>query len=220
MPTAADYLAFITSYHRGQPRFAATVGASVEPQVAAQEFLASIAGAFDLDAAAGAQEDILGLWIGRTRNVETPLVGVYFSFDTAGLGFDEGSWKGPYDPDAGLVALDDDTYRTLLRAKIAANNWDGTVPGAAAAIEPVFAGTGTLVFIQANQDMTMIIGLAGAYPTAVRRALLVGGYLPLKPAGVSVEYAITTADGAPVFGFDVENDFISGFDTGAWAATA
>ena len=220
MPTAADYLALITSYHRGKPRFAAVIEACVAPQVAAQEFLASITQAFDLDAAAGAQEDILGLWVGRARNVETPLAGVYFSFDTAGLGFDEGNWKGPFDPDAGLVALDDDTYRTLLRAKIAANNWDGTVPSAAAAFAPVFVGTGSLVFIQANQDMTMVVGLAGALPTAVRRALLVGGYLPLKPAGVSVQYAITTADGAPVFGFDVQNDFISGFDTGAWAATA
>ena len=29
---------------------------------------------------------------------------------------------------------------------------------------------------------------------------------------------MTTVDGAPIFGFDVQNQYISGFDSGAWGS--
>lgn len=450
MASTDDYLRLITSQHRGRPRFAATVEALVAPLADLQDFLATVPGAFDLDSAIGAQLDIAGLWVGRSRQVETPLQGVYFSFDTDGLGFDQGNWKGPFDPDAGLVSLDDESYRTLLRTKIAANAWDGTLPSAAKILgsaaytttrgtpatyvdaagvlrtaapyvvrwnydpvtgaptapirEPVpatnlqassgnialsggiyakganaidlgqvrapdsaltarrlrsgpsgpggvylarfttltvnplttytlfvylrrnagaltrgtaltvdeyngttflartngpalpglalgdayqrarttittradtnrimvywagdwdvgteldiwgcevkpgnlpatdsfiytgsgpvtrdaddpqpspladgiFSGTGTLVILQDNQDMSMLLGLAGAVPGAVLKALLAKGYIPLKPEGVRANYLVTSADGAPLFGFDVGNSGIAGFDAGAW----
>lgn len=54
-------------------------------------------------------------------------------------------------------------------------------------------------------------------PSAVFLALLAGGYIPLKPEGVRVNYTIVTSvEGAPIFGFDVQNDLIAGFDVGAW----
>nr|WP_230946052.1 DUF2612 domain-containing protein [Burkholderia vietnamiensis] len=63
----------------------------------------------------------------------------------------------------------------------------------------------------------MTIGIAGKVPSAVFLALLAGGYIPLKPEGVRVAYTIvTTVDGAPMFGFDMNNQFVAGFDTGAW----
>ncbi|MGC7970039.1 DUF2612 domain-containing protein, partial [Salmonella enterica] len=68
---------------------------------------------FDLDQAIGVQLDAVGEWVGISRNITVPLAGVYFSFDIAGLGFDQGVWKGPFDPDTGLTTLDDDTYRLL-----------------------------------------------------------------------------------------------------------
>lgn len=63
--------------------------------------------------------------------------------------------------------------------------------------------------------MTMQVCLAGKIPNALLLALLGGGYLPVKPAGVSLEYLITSVDDAPLFGFDVDNEFIGGFDRGA-----
>jgi hypothetical protein len=133
-------------------------------------------------------------------------------------GFDQGVWYQPqYDTPAGITRLDDETYRTLLRAKIAANHWDGTLPGAKRALEILFPNGETSIIVIDNQDMTITFGVSGVIPSALFIALLADGYLPLKPEGVLADYRITTVSG-PLFGFDVENEFIAGFDTGAWGA--
>ncbi|KWD81812.1 DUF2612 domain-containing protein [Burkholderia ubonensis] len=211
-----DYTALITSEHRDKPRYMATIAAVVQPLVDQMNLLASMPGKFDLDAAVGDQLDAVGMWVGVSRRIRTPLTGIYFSFDIAGIGFDKGIWKGPFDPDTGLTVLDDDTYRLVIRAKIGANHWDGTLASSAAVLNSIF-GADTHVFIEDHQDMSMTIGISGKVPSAVFLALLAGGYIPLKPEGVRVNYTIvTTVDGAPMFGFDMNNQFVAGFDTGAW----
>lgn len=216
MADLSDYTGLITSEHNQRPKFMAVVGALAQPMVELMSLLGGMPDKFDLDLAVGVQLDDVGRWVGISRRVATPLTGVYFSFDTVGVGFDQGSWKGPFDPDTGLTLLDDDTYRLVLRAKIGANHWDGTLESSAAILNSIFSG-GTFVFIQDNQDMSMTIGVAGEVPSAVFLALLEGGYIPLKPEGVRVNYVIVTSvDGEPVFGFDVENQFIAGLDVGAW----
>lgn len=170
---------------------------------------------FDLDQAIGAQLDVVGLWVGIGRRVNTPLSGVYFSLDTSGVGFDQGVWKGPFDPDSGVVELDDDAYRILIRAKIGANRWDGTLSGSKGILDLVFSSD-TYVFLQDNQDMSMTIGVAGEPPSAIALALLTGGYIPIKPEGVRVDYYIVTTADAPLFGFDISNQYVSGFDQGSW----
>ena len=86
---------------------------------------------------------------------------------------DQGVWQGPFDPDNGLTVLDDDTYRLLLRAKIGANHWDGTLETSAAILNQIFQG-GTHVLIEDNGDMSVDIGVAGAPPSALFLALLTG----------------------------------------------
>jgi len=216
MADITDYTKLITSEHNQRPKFMAVVKALAQPMVYLQNLLASMPGKFDLDSAIDAQLDDVGRWVGISRNVPIPLTDVYFSFDTEGLGFDQGSWKGPFDPDTGLTRLDNDTYRLVIRAKIGANHWDGTLESSRAILDSIFGG-GTFVFIQDNQDMSMTIGIAGVIPSAVFLALLANGIIPLKPEGVRVNYTIvTTIDGSPIFGFDVENDLVAGFDVGAW----
>jgi hypothetical protein len=174
---------------------------------------------YDLDVAVGVQLDAVGLWVGISRYVVEPLTGVYFSFDTAGLGWDQGVWMGPYDPDSGLVTLDDATYRLAIRTKIAANNWDGSMIGAYTALANLFNSTvtpGTILIIQDNQDMTMTIGLAGEIPPPVYQQLLANGGFPLVPATVGASYVVVSVNDTPLFGFDVENASVSGFDVGAW----
>lgn len=217
MPDTDAYLALITAFHRGKPKFAATVRALVEPVVSQQNFMAHLPLDFDLDQAIGAQLDAVGEWVGRTRFVQTPIASAWFSFDDEPRGFDRGVWLQPFDTPSGITRLDDETYRTLLRAKIAANNWDGTLPAAKEALEIIFPGGETQIVITDNQDMMITFGVAGVIPSALFIALLSDGYLPLKPEGVRADYLITTVDG-PLFGFDVQNEFISGFDTGAWGA--
>lgn len=73
--------------------------------------------AFAIDTAVGVPLDTLGLWSGRSRVVSQPIEGVYFRWDTYGLGYDQGVWQGPYDPDSGYTTLSDDTYRIILKAQ-------------------------------------------------------------------------------------------------------
>ncbi|MBN3832972.1 DUF2612 domain-containing protein [Burkholderia sp. Ac-20344] len=212
-----DYTALITSEHQPRPRFMAVVAALAAPAVDQINVLEGIPGLFDLDVAVGDQLDTVAEWVGTNRRVKTPLTGVYFSFDLDGLGFDQGVWKGPFDPDTGLTLLDDDTFRMVIRAQIAANHWDGTPDGAAAILE-LLAPVGSLVFIQDNQDMSMTIGVAGKQPSALFIALLNNGLLSIKPEAVRVNYVITTINGAPLFGFDCDNAYCAGFNAGTWGA--
>lgn len=45
------------------------------------------------------------------------------------------------------------------------------------------------------------------------------GLLTVKAAGVRIRDTITPSSGYKFFGFDVDNDYIAGFDTGAWGET-
>lgn len=209
------YLDLIPNWNREKPKFSGTISALVEPLAGSQAFVTHLPIDFDLDVAIGSQLDVVGEWVGRTRFVSIPIENVWFSFDLEGIGFDQGAWKGPYDLDANMSRLDDDHYRILLRAKIAANQWDGTLPGAKAVLDPVF-GDGTHVFIQDHMDMPMTVGVSGKIPSAVTLALLAGGYIPLKPSGVRVNYLVVSEDETAMFGFDVQSELIDGFDHGSW----
>jgi len=214
--TLGAYLDLVTSLYREQPRFMALVEGLLGPLVAQQALLAAVRDAFGLRDAIGVQLDAVGLWVGRSRYLDTPLAGVYFAWDTEHVGWDEGTWREPYDPETGLVRLPDDAYRTLLRARVAANSWDGTGAGADAVWSVLFDGTGFLVVIQDNQDMSVKVGLAGRRPDAVTVALLTGGYLLLKPAGVRVEYYAISAGGGALFAWDCASDALAGWGDGTW----
>jgi len=209
------YLSLFTAQHRDKPRYMAVAQTLLQGPVALQNALLDLPRQFDLDVAIGAQLDVVGEWVGASRGVDTPIEGVYFAFDTEDVGFDEGVWKGPFDPDAGVSRLDDDTFRQLIRAKIGANHWDGTVESATPVFNAIFDGE-TYAFIQDNQDMSMDIALAGKRPSALFKALLTRGYLPIKPAGVRVNYYILPTYDGPLFGFDMDNQYVAGFDKGAW----
>lgn len=216
-----DYTSLITSEHQSSPRFVAMVSLLGQWAVDRRSLLASIPELYDIDAAVGQQLDRIGEWVGVSRKLSLPLTGVYFSFDTAGLGFDQGTWLGPFDPTSGLVSLPDEQYRILLYATIAANNWDGTVPTAYAAWNTIFAPLGYSILIEDNQNMTMDVVLVGPSPDAVTLALFTGGYLNLRPAGVGINnYYLPSVPGSPVFGMDVETASIAGFDVGGWVIPA
>jgi hypothetical protein len=164
------YTSRITSQHIDKPKFFATVLTVVQGLVDEQTTLLSLPGLYDLDNAVGVQLDAVGLWVfGRagSRYVDVP--------------FGSGN----------LTALDDAHYRTLLRARIISNEWDGTVSDAYRAWSVLFQGTGLQVAIQDYQNMTMGIGLLGP-SDAETQALFLAGLLELKPSGVAVTYYIGT----------------------------
>lgn len=213
--TLTDYLNLITSLYRSQPKFMALCEALVAPLVEVQEVLGLTGEAFDLDDAVGVQLDQVGEWVGRSRDLTTPLTGVYFSWDESDVGWNEGTWRGPYDPETGLTSLPDDVYRMLLRAKIAANGWDGTIPGAYEIWDQLFDSSGIIIVIQDGQDMSMVVGVAGVVPDVVFRSLLIGGYLPLKPVGVCIRYYALPVETGPLFSWDCDSDAVSGWGA-AW----
>ena len=116
------------------------------------------------------------------------------------------------------TTLSDSQFRTLVRARIVRNHWDGTVPGAYRVWDTMFASTGAIIFIVDHQDMTMDLGLAGPIPDVVTISLLTGGYLSLRPAGVHINgYYYPTVPG-PLFAWDTENSIGGGWDEAGWAA--
>jgi hypothetical protein len=194
--------------------------ATLQPLADIIAILESIPASYDVDDAVGVQLDTVGQWVGIGRNITTPLSGVFFSWATPGLGWDQGNWI-PGINATQLTALPDPQYRTLLYAKIAANHWDGTVPGAYAVFDIVFRGTGFGVLIQDLQHMHMSFALTGPVPDAVTQALFTLGYFNLKPAGVRIDkYYLPPVSNVPYFGFGVENAHIAGWGVGYWGVTA
>lgn len=218
-PTVDQYVERITAYYRNKPRFVEMMKSILNPLVTISTQVRCLIAQFDLDQAVGVQLDAVGEWVGLSRRVTTPIPGVYFSFDIAGLGWDLGYWKGPYDNETGLTVLDDETYRTILRARIASNHWDGTLQGAKDALALIYPGGETRLFIVDNGDMTMTFGVSGIIPSVVLIALLSDDYVPLKPEGVRADYLITTVNDYSLFGFDIDNEYVKGWDEGAWGAT-
>jgi hypothetical protein len=188
MAEVSDYTDKIPNYNAQQPVFMATLSSLLAPLVDSQNFLATIPSTFDLDVAVGVQLDQTGLWIGRTRDVQTPITGVYFSWDTDNLGWEQGYWQGAFDPDEGVSALDDSTFRALLYAKVAANKWDSTIDGIVTALEALFAGQAVTVEVIDNQDMTLTVNVTGTLTDLVFRAIVEGGYIPIKPVGIGINY--------------------------------
>lgn len=66
-----------------------------------------------------------------------------------------------------------------------------------------------------SMDLCMAVGIAGQIPNPVDLEILWQLLIPFKPAAVRIDWACTTLDGAPVFGFDIETPLISGFDVGS-----
>ena len=219
--TLSDYLSLITSWHADKPRFVNTVAVLVQPLVEAQAMLQQLTADFDIDTAIGVQLDMVGQWVGRSRYIQQPIEGVYFAFDLPNdrVGFDQGHWKGPYDSVEGVVALDDETYRTVLKLQAIANSWDGTIPSIADQFDAVFPG----VVIDDKGDtagglMSMEVLVPGQHLSSLLLAVLQQDFM-LKPSGVRTTFFETSVATEPLFAFDVAatpGGPMAGFDQGAW----
>lgn len=209
------YLDLITSAFRQKPKFTAMISADVGIPVQVQNLMLSMIPIFDVEVAVGDQLDIIGKWVGVSRNIAIPIEGVYFTWDGTDytVGWDFGSWQPSNEP-TNVTSLPDDAYRTLIKAKIAANQWDGTTTGAYAIWDAIF--TTFTILIQDNQDMSYVLVILGGIVDSLTVALITGGYIPLKPEGVRVSAYYVSIDTGPVFAWDVENDLLGGWDEASW----
>lgn len=210
----SSYLSLVTSEHNDKPKFMSTVTALVSPLVDAAAFATTLPGKFDFEVAAGQQLDFVGQWIGASRYLPVPLTDIYFALDDVERGLDFGSLQGPYDASTGLVSLPDDAYRNFLRAKIIANNWDGTIPSAYSAWDQLFVAQGFGIIIQNQAVMHILLGLVGPYPDQITLALFTNGLLSLKPAGVHIDsYQVNSV---PYFALDSDTSPLGGLDHGGF----
>jgi hypothetical protein len=155
--------------------------------------------AFDITYAVGDQLDVLGVLVGVSRTV---------SFQPS---------------DSVSATLDDDTYRIVLLAKNAQNHWDGKMSSMYSIWKTLFPG-GNIV-IHDNQNMTATIFLTGSFSSIIldlvagfalngaTSGTIKNGYIIPKPETVQYDFEFGTL---PAFGFDHNDDYISGFDYGHW----
>lgn len=258
MRSVDDYLALIPPLYANKPDFNAVIEITVACFADTQAFLANLPAAFDIDTAIGVQLDATGAWIGQSRNVSIPVAQPWFSWGVLNRGWGEGYWKGPTILGNYISSLDDETYRRLLYAKIAANYGKGDVASAQAALDLYFVDPATHVFVvdvsgavsviqpfswgvegngwgqaywrapgeflgvtqptQKSVGMHWMIGVSGRLPSVVDLEILAQNLIPVTPAGVYRDVKVVTVNNTPLFGWGLENEFVSGWGVGSWGA--
>ncbi len=180
------YLAILTSQYRLSPKLNALTKVLLRKFDDVSQVLVRMDTALDLDVAVGAQLDMLGATVGAARFVN-------------------------FQPSGGVSpVLDDATYRLYIKAKIAQNQWDGTLPSLYPIWRTLFP-SGSIIIID-NQNMTADITLTGAF-TSIIQDLIVNGYIVPRPEGVLYTYLFGVL---PFFGFGSSPGFIAGFGEGHW----
>lgn len=183
-PVIDDYLDLITSQHKVQPKFMDWLSSALTLVGENMQATNEITSSFDIDTATGVQLDTLGEIVGRSRTLS-------------------------YQPSGGSSpVMDDNHYRLALKAKIAQNQWDGTIPQVYEVWNSLFPDVSLSVID--NQDMTMS-ALVDGQLDSVATELVASGYIIPKPMGVKLNIIeITDVSGAPYVGISVtEIDSIS-----------
>lgn len=117
----------------------------------------------------------------------------------------------PFQPSSGSPILGDADYRTLLLAKVYLNLWNGEADALQPLWQQIFPG-GRIVIDDA-QNMSATIVLSGTF-TSIAQQMITNGMIIPRPAGVLYNYTFAEL---PIFGFDLNNGFIAGFDVGHWS---
>lgn len=163
------YLAMITSEHRDKSKYILMLTALLRPSDDIFSLGISIDDEFDIDLAMGSQEDMLGEVAGIKRLL-------------------------PYQPvSQPSPVMDNETYRAMIKARIARNLWKGNVESMEDVWQTLF---GTRIVIQDNQDMTITVTL-DSYPRTLQENIIHGLIIP-KPQSVRVNCLAN-------FSADVEN---------------
>lgn len=144
---------------------------------------------WNLDSAEGYGLDVLGRIVGASRIVNLPAPGTYIGFagQTTAENWGFGEWyRGAVTTNN--IRLLDDTYRHVIAAKVLANVWDGSIPGANRILMTLFPGYGNCYMAD---DGTMAISYHfGSALSPVDFAIASQeGILP-RPCGVAVSIVI------------------------------
>jgi hypothetical protein len=182
------YLAILThQYRQKSPKLSALLYVLVKKLDDISECLVQMDLAFDMDFATGRQLDMLG----AIHHVSRTL---------------------PFQPSGGISPLmDDATYRLLIKAAIARDQWNGRIDSLYAIWNQLFPA-GNIV-IADNQNMSADIILTGTFSSIIQDMITHDLIIP-RPEGVEYTYVFGAL---PYFGFGYSAGYIDGFDTGHWA---
>ena len=155
------YLNRIASQHRVQPKYIAWLSVLLDKVQDLIDVAGQIDSAFDVEQAVGIQLDMIGQSVGVSRLL---------------------TFEPVYAPSA---LLTDEFYRTIIKARISLNQWDGTTAGIHSLWDDIFGGY-TMEVVD-NQNMTMTIRVYGL-TTEFESEYISHGYAAPKPQGVGLNY--------------------------------
>ena len=185
-----DYLKLVPWQHR-RPKFLAFLKSILSGMVNQMNFAYNLSRRFDVDTAIGIQHDKIGDWEGIKRSdIETY---------------------------ADVTNLSDDIYRNFVKAKIAANHWNGTIPHAYEMWDGAFRYQ-SFIALEDHQDMSMTMYVLGIDNSDIFRIVIERGLISFKPAGVWVNYLFAVPAGSKFLAWSLENDIFAGWGKGCWAA--
>ena len=122
--------------------------------------------------------------------------------------------KLPFESPNVSTVLTDSQYRKVIKSKIYINHWDGTMKQMALIFSTVFKD---LPFdIIDNQNMTYDIIIVDPNMSDEDEVILKYGFTVPKPSGVKVNYTVRREE---IFGWDLSNSFVKGWDKGIWSNT-
>jgi hypothetical protein len=200
-PNAKNYSNLITSEHNQKPNFMNVVGVIVGAGADIVTATQTIQPSFNLLTAVGSQLDILGLWIGQSRDIANVLVVGFFGFSEASTGLPDGLqepfgelsnpsiggvWYQLGESDSGTTVLNDIAYLTILKARIVKNQWNGTISGIESALAYI-TGVACSIADTGNLSLSITVPLP---ITPLEEALLESLDLIPRPAGVRISSII------------------------------
>lgn len=158
-PDIKRYLKGIGSQHQPMPRFMAHLTRILEKLDAAHGIAKDLPQKFHVMTAEGKQLDAIAVSVGVDRK-----------------SIPAGIFDG--------TELDDDTFRKIILAKIAQNQWDGTFETFRDLWDATLGSWLDAEFTD-NQDMTVSVGISGSL-SPLMSSLVLGGYIIPKPMGVEL----------------------------------
>lgn len=211
-----EYTALIAGLHKGKPKYTEWVYKVTTLFETAKVRLDNMSKDFDVDYAVGKQLDAVGARVGVERSLPMTLSNVYFALDDeGGIGLDLGAWKGEFDPVDGLNTLGDDTYRAVIKAKILANQWEGTnetLPIFLSTVLSYFNVPAKVLDFQDMSTMHVVLHMTKKDTPPIVWELFQRRIIDVTAAGVS----LSIVDNDPWFGLDIETNSVKGLDGGYW----
>lgn len=185
------YRRLLTSEYRHSPKLTNWLLWLLNEGTTYTTFIQIFVKAFDLDVAVGSQLDTIGRLVGVKRLLD----------------FVPSGGESPL--------LDDYTYRFLIKATIIKNTWKGKLEDLYSAWSVLYPES-KLFQIQDLQDMTLNVIIAGDF-SSLQKELISKGYIIPKPEGVRINLmTITDTSGFPLFSYDLDTLYYSGY-TSHWA---